>query len=101
MATRSFRKEYVKMLKLSEVFMTDAHQAFSVNFYDNQKILIRCKIEKIFAKLKHFLQKSTETGDSFEMQIIRFLNVTNLQFPWSILQIIEAEKTIYDILNNY
>lgn len=101
MITRSFRKDYVRMLKLSEPFMKDAYEAFNNFFYNEQKQLIRFKIEKIFAKFRNYLQRTKEPNDCFEMQLIRFLNSTNLQFPWSIQQIIEAEKTIYNVLSNY
>ena len=89
------------MLKLSELFMKDAYVAFDHHYFENQKVLILHKVEKIFQKLKNYLVKVSYETDSFEIKLIKFLKITNLQFPWSITQAKEAHKTIYDVLSNY
>lgn len=97
-STRSFKREYIHRLMESESFMKDAHEAFSEHFHKNQRLLIQRKIDKIFGKLQAFMLKMGATDDHMEVKIAKFLNIFNLQFPWTILQALEALESIRKVL---
>ena len=97
LTTRSFKKDYLRMLKLSDKFMSDSELAFEDYFMEHQKAFVVNRLNKIFDKLRIFLAKKANEEECFDQKLIRFLNETNLQLPWTISQVHESSKTIKEI----
>ena len=95
--TKSFKTSYLQKLAMSEKFMIDCKTLFQKEFFENQRKILTCRLERLFYKLKNHLYKYKNSKQSFESKLVKFLNYSKIQLPCNICQIFNSSKTVHEI----
>ena len=97
-AQRSYNEKYLTCLRLSPNFMEDMGIAFDYYYKEEQRQLIRKKLEIIFHRLHNFVIANGNTELPFDELLLKFSQKSKFHFPWAYAQAVDAREVIKSVV---